>query len=90
MEAPWAFIPFVIAPAERCRATGGTLEPSRCHGARVCLSSSCAMAISSFDDALLELSFVGSFVAGAFLPSDDIDVEELNARNDPYFRFRNR
>ena len=33
-------LPFVMAPAENWRATGGLSDPSRCHGVRVCFSLS--------------------------------------------------
>ena len=49
--ADW--LPLVMAPAERGRATGGVSEPSRCHGALVCFSFSRPMANSRFDSLLI-------------------------------------
>lgn len=57
-------LPLVIAPADRRRATGGTLDPSRCHGALLCFFFSCTIASSNLDSEAL-----GSFAIGPFAPS---------------------
>lgn len=72
-------VPFVIAPADRRRATGGTLDPSRCHGALVCFSFSCTIASSSFDFEAPDFFAVEFFAPSSLLPraaklADDIKV----------------
>lgn len=61
-------VPFVIAPADRRRATGGTLDPSRCHGALVCFSFSCIVASLSLDFRAPDCFPVGPFAPSSYLP----------------------
>jgi hypothetical protein len=71
-------LPFVIAPALRCRATGGWSLPSLCHGVRICLPlsstsffakwsfSSCVMLLLSSEAGLaLEFSYSSNLGASA-------------------------
>lgn len=61
-------VPFVIAPADRRRATGGTLDPSRCHGALVCFSFFCTIASSSLDFKAPDCFAVKFFAPSSYLP----------------------
>lgn len=72
-------VPFFIAPADRRRATGGTLDPSRCHGALICFSFSCTIASSSLDFEAPDSFAVEVLASSSYLPcaaklADDMKV----------------
>lgn len=83
-------MPFVIAPADRCRITGGKLDPSRCHGALICFSFSCKIAFSKFDSCVTGPLSVERSVAAAsaFLCPGERVVVAVKGRHGSKLRLR--